>query len=413
MKKKTNLIRDGGVYTATNLLNSLVPFFLLPGYTRVLTLGDYGVLAIFENFITFLAPILMFGVSGVLSVDYFRKKRIFVILFSSAFVVPCFLFLVLLISVCLIPVSSLFQGAVDRCDVMVLLAVGMFQVVTLLRLMLFQVQKKPMHYLMLQGWVILAGVGLTAHLVISSLQGWHGRLSALFIAYGIAAIYSLLSFYFGGYLKLTSVVFKKVKYVVRVGGPLVPHSLGMLLIIYFDRILLAKYWGAEEVGRYAFAHQLAMGVSLIQNSFTQAWGPYLFSAMSDSSKSSKIRVVAISFVAFLFICCLLLIFISNYLSEFVFGKEFELNIFILSMVAFGFFFTGVYKVFVGFVFYEKQTKYLTKIAVVVVLCNIGLNSALIPMFGADAAAVVMLLSMMLLAWLTYLISQRVSAFRWV
>lgn len=395
MLENLKLLRDGGIYTLTNLLNSLIPFLLLPAYTQSLTPADFGVLNIYENFLIFFMPLLMFGVSGVLSVDYFRKARIFSYLFSSAFFIPAAIFIIFCLAATLFKTTGYKNQYLDYSYVYIVLLVAFMQVVTLLRLMLFQVKKEPIKYLFLQGWVILSGVLLTLYLVIFNHGGWQGRLNALFFAYSAAGIFSILSFIKEGYLSYVKVVLRKIRYVLKIGAPLVPHAIGMLVIVYFDRFLLAHYWGAEEVGIYAVAHQLGMGISLVQNSFNQAWCPRFFELYSRN-KINEIRLVHRLFLLFLIISICALYIIVDLSFDFLFSQSYAeaKNFFIV--IAIGFAFTGLYKVFVNVIFYQKKTRVLAYFSLGNVLINVSVNFLLIPSMGALGAAFSLLVSMIFL-----------------
>lgn len=406
MRREINVLRDGGIYTATNLLNSFIPFLLLPGYTKALTPAEFGLLSIYENMVFFLMPILMFGISGVLSVDYFRKKRIFTILFSSAFVIPVSMFSLLSVGTLVAMIGGYQNVHLEYEYVFMVLGIGLLQVFTLLRLMLYQVKKQPLKYLFVQGWVILSSVLFTLYFVVYDDWGWAGRIQALFIAYLFAGAFSFLSFLKEGCLDRSAVVARKVRYVFGIGFPLVPHALGMLFIVYFDRFLLVHYWGVEEVGVYAFAHQLGMGVSLLQNSFNQAWYPRFFELMKRSLYKD-IKIVHRWFL-FLLVCSVPLLYIFiHVVYEFLFDDAYSRALDFFFFIAIGFVFVGVYKMYVNVIFYYKRTRVLLWLAVLNVSVNLLLNLLLVPSLGAQGAALGLLCSMVALAWFTRMISKKV------
>ena len=412
MNYKIKIIKDGGIYTITNLLNSLIPFLLLPAYTRTLEVESIGILSILENIIYFLVPLIMFGISGVLSVDYFRKNKIFSYLFSSAIIIPIFFSGILLIVIFLYSIFFKYTNFIEIKYLYALLCIGLMQVFTLLRLMLFQVKREPYKYLMLQGWIILSSVLLTLYFVFEREIGWNGRLNALFICYLISGIYSFISFIKDGYFEFNKIIFKKIVYVFYLGRPLVPHAIAMLVIVYFDRFLIAYYFGTEAVGQYAVAHQLGMGISLLQNSFTQVWGPFLFQRLKQKNNDNEIRRLAYTFVILLFIAVLVLVTTLYFSYEFIFGTKVRLDINVLIMVSTAFFFTGIYKLFVGFIFYSKENGRLSKIAFIITTINVLMNLLLIPRYGIQGAAFSMMISMMILAILTYRASQQAHPFKW-
>lgn len=52
----SSLFRSAGIYTITQMINSAIPFLLMPVLTRYLTPTDYGIVAMFGVLLSFVAP---------------------------------------------------------------------------------------------------------------------------------------------------------------------------------------------------------------------------------------------------------------------------------------------------------------------------------------------------------------------
>ena len=62
--RKTNLVSASGIYVAANIINSLIPFALLPVLTRYLSPSEYGEVAVYQVWIAMIASVCGFSVHG-------------------------------------------------------------------------------------------------------------------------------------------------------------------------------------------------------------------------------------------------------------------------------------------------------------------------------------------------------------
>jgi O-antigen/teichoic acid export membrane protein len=84
------------------------------------------------------------------------------------------------------------------------------------------------------------------------------------------------------------------------GLPLLPHSIGTILMQTVDRIMLEKYAPLAEVGLYSIAMTLGMVLLLTAGGINQAWSPHFIRTTHDEPEATarrKAEVVAALFVA--------------------------------------------------------------------------------------------------------------------
>ena len=72
---RSSLFRAAGTYGFFSLINSAIPFFLLPVMTRYLTPDDYGIVAIFAVMVSLLVPFIGMNAQGAYSRAYFAPDR--------------------------------------------------------------------------------------------------------------------------------------------------------------------------------------------------------------------------------------------------------------------------------------------------------------------------------------------------
>ena len=75
-KSQDRLFTTAGLYTATNFVNSAIPFLMLPVYTRYLSPYDYGIVATFQILVSFISPFIGLSLTGAISVKYYDNSGI-------------------------------------------------------------------------------------------------------------------------------------------------------------------------------------------------------------------------------------------------------------------------------------------------------------------------------------------------
>ena len=74
--KSFSLLKTASVYTMSNILNALIPFFLMPVLTRYLTPVDYGITSMMQVMIGFLNPFIGLNLHGAIAVKYYKKMKL-------------------------------------------------------------------------------------------------------------------------------------------------------------------------------------------------------------------------------------------------------------------------------------------------------------------------------------------------
>ena len=88
--KSFSLLKTASVYTMSNILNALIPFFLMPVLTRYLTPVDYGITSMMQVMIGFLNHFVGLNLHGAIAVKYYKKDEIdFPKYVSSCFIILC------------------------------------------------------------------------------------------------------------------------------------------------------------------------------------------------------------------------------------------------------------------------------------------------------------------------------------
>jgi O-antigen/teichoic acid export membrane protein len=285
------------VYTTANLANSAIPFLLLPLLTRVLSPGDYGLVAVFSTTVTVLGALTGLSVHGAVSVR-FADASVDMARYTGT--VLC------LLGASTTVVILLALSAGEWLGERVGLGSGWLLAATLasaghfaaqVRLVLWQARGMPVHYGVLQVLQTVLNLGLSILLVLALDLGWEGRaigISAAAIltgAIGIALLWRCREM-----VLQPSVAYARDA--LRFGIPLIPHVIGGVAIANSDRLVVAGIAGLHEAGIYAAGMQLGMLVAVLADAVVKAVSPWLYASLGKGDAAVQHSIVRLSYLYF-------------------------------------------------------------------------------------------------------------------
>lgn len=387
------------IISSLTLLNSVLPFILLPILTFQLTLDEYGGLVLLETFMAILTPILQFSIAGLI-VEYFKLSKYDFSLYltnSLILVLPAFILLEVIVFFSSDIMANHF--GLHKGWFLMLPVIIFFNITIQTLVIVYQCKKNyKLYALFLLGPNTLTFL-LTILLLFFSDLGWESKLYAVSVSF---LLFSVLSFYLlikelDMKWKLNfSMLSSNLKFTL----PIIPHSVAAGMYFMADRLFISELLGNASVAIYAAGMQLAMIMSVVQNSLSKAWTPFVMefiggkeegkiSTLKDYSQLYRLMLLA-CFVVILFgvIISLVIYFLVDYLLPPDYTQAKYLGIMLIG----GFCLLGFYKVYSPILWYHKKTGLLSKVTIVVFLMNLILNSLFIPQFGIYGACYATIIS---------------------
>lgn len=402
------------LYTIANIINSAIPVILLPILTKHLTPAEYGIAAMFQVLVQFLSPFAGLNHTAALSRQYFDLDKenfksyigngIYVLVFSSLF---------------LIGMLMLFRtqiSAISEFPIQWLWVVGIYSFannLALTLLTLWQVKYKAKEFGLFRISRTLTDFGLSILLIVGFGYTWDGRIAGSLFAIIPFSLFALILL-----MKNKSVNFKfnwdYIKDNIKLGAPLIPHTIGGALILFSDRIILTHKLGLDAQGLYSVGYTVAMIVYLFQNSFNQAWVPTLFEKLKSNNFKSKLKIVKFTYLYFIIMPILvaLVSFVAPWVFDTFLDKNYSSAIEFVFWIAIGFGFNGMYKMVVNYIFYLKKNYIISIITISTAGLNIFLNIILINRNGAIGAAQASAISFFIQFIATWIISSRLYKMPW-
>ena len=208
-----NFFKSLSIYTTTSILNSAIPFFLLPILTSYLTAQEYGLLAIIQIFIIFTIPFISINIQSTLQLEYNElDKDEFALWISSILIIP----LVTLLLVCIAFV--LFESFiytfinVSLLWMLIIPLIAFMQIVPQTLLSIYRISERPIDYAKYQLALTSINLLLTIVLIVFLHFNWEGRVLAIlftYILFTILGLYTLVKMKFI-VLKIDKVYIKKL-----------------------------------------------------------------------------------------------------------------------------------------------------------------------------------------------------------
>lgn len=412
---KSSLFRNAGIYTLTSILNSAIPFFLMPVLTRYMSPNDYGIVAMFAVLLAFVSPFTGLSIHGAIVRQYYEKENIDL----PVYITNCLLILICSSGLVFIlfylfaePISKI--SSFPKRWLWTVVVVSVAQFITLINLSLWQVQLKSRTYGSYQIAQTILNVGLSVWFVVGLGMAWQGRIQAqvlTMLAFGCFGVFLL---YRGGWIKF---VFSKayINNALKFGVPLIPHALGGVMMTMTDRFFITNMVGLSATGLYSVGYQIGMIIGIIENSFNQAYVPWLFERLKQDNEAIKVKIVKITYMYFalIMILAVILSWIAPWFLSFFVGEKFSGASVYVFWIAVGYAFSGMYKMVVNYIFYVQKTYILAWVTFTCAALNIPFNYAFIKLNGPVGAAQAATLTFFLSFLLTWILSARVYKMPWL
>lgn len=412
---RSSLFRSSGIYTLTSILNAIIPFLLIPVLTRNLSTADYGIVSMSAILINIISPFVGISANGAINRRYFDKNSdTFPRYVGNAF------FLLAFSSILFLTLFFVFHSKISGYTALpsvwlfAILFIAIAQFVIMVLLTIWQAKIKPIKFGALQITQSVFNFGLTLFFILILNFSWQGRILGQLLATVLIAIIALIILIKSKYIKFE---YNKedIKDVLSFGLPLIPHTLGGLLIAFTDRILITNMISISETGVYTVAYQIGSVISLISSSFINAYVPWLYDKLNLDDQKIKVKIVKLTYLYFgvLMLGGILSIHMLPWFINFFAGKSFKSAGIYTFWIVLGYVFNGMYLMVAGFIFYVKKTGLLALITFSSAVLNIPLCYFLIKSHGTIGAAISMSIIYFISFILTWMLSSRVYKMPWL
>ena len=414
---KSHFLRLGkqtAVYGIGAVAQQILGVITLPIYARVFDPAAYGVVEDITVGMAVLAIVIDLGLTSAAQRSYFdysdeqtEERRTVV----STWVFPSVAIAVLLgtaVAVASHPLSEWMFGTGRFGDSIVLtgVAIPLLTLATVLREVL-RLRFQAWRYL---GSSFISGVlgsGMSVLFVLAFHLGIEGVFAGVLAGNALAALYGLVASWPHIGRRVSR---RELAIMFAFGLPLIPNAISSWVLQFVDRILLTKLGDLNQVGQYAIANRLALGMLLIVSAFGIAYSPFMLALHGEDPQAERqIRARLLTYVTagMVSLAVVLSLFAREIVS--VLAPSFHQSYQSVALVCGGTAALGFGQVAMSEITLTRRTKLFAVYATIAAVLNIGLNFALIPLWGQVGAGAATAVGYIALALLYYRGAQAISA----
>lgn len=391
------------LYVTGSFLVQGVTLLTTPLFTRLMTPGDYGVLAVYTLWVAIFGTIIGLQVNGSIinaKLQYGEDKFNGYLSSVMTISVGSFLFFLLVSLLFKDFLSGILQIKSVLIPIMVVQCFFSFTISFMNSK--FVALKKPFRFFILSSVSTLSNVGLSL-LFVTLLESdkYLGRIYASTLVSVLIGMTCLLIIFIKG---KKFVAFEYWKFCLPLTLPLIIHTLSNLILNQADRYMLTLLTDDTATGIYSFAYTLGSVISVIWLAINNAWVPWYF----EKTKAGKTDEILSMHKLYNFVFIALtvgFILVSPEFVRLMGPSAYRYGAYLTPMIAAGCFFMYLYSYAVNYEFYHRKTVYISIGTLFAALINILLNFLLIPRIGSMGAAVATLSSYILLFAFHYCIAR--------
>ncbi|MCD9550243.1 hypothetical protein GLP21_16580 [Photobacterium carnosum] len=195
-----------------------------------------------------------------------------------------------------------------------------------------------------------------------------------------------------------------IKDILKVGLPLVPHSIGIFILVGADKFIISGILGLATISSYLVVFQISTIFIFVFDAINKSYYPWLFEQLNKNNDNTKNKLWLLTSVYFISLLTVSIFFFfhGSALITFIAGKNYMISNSIVGLIFLGQIFGGMYLMINNYLFYEKKTMLISTITIVSGIIHLLLLSLFSYYWGLTGAALSFCLSkciQFLLTWL--------------
>lgn len=413
------MFSHSAVYTLGFVINRLLPFLLLPVYTKYFLPEEFGYFSLVYSFWFFTAVFYLYGMESSFQKIYIesdteRRKKVYgtsmMMIAVSSFVFSLVVYLFAE------PISILLLKKEGFTHLIKLVAIILFiDALSRFPMILLNSLELTKAYTIINLFGIILNFAANIIFIVYLNLGIISILYAFVISFAvvfiISFIYTLKYFSFGFDKTLTKELF-------AVGKTFLLFGIFLVTVDLSDRFFLMYLKSESEVGIYSACYRIGMVMNLIITGFRVAWIPF-FMNMKDKEDSHHVygRVLSYfcfgSFALFLVVCS----FINEVVNIKLFGfklleERYMSGLVIVPFILAAYFFLGFYTNINIQSYLKNKIGYLNISTGIAAGVNIILNLVLIKYFSFTGAAIATMISYFVMCVVIYFLTKNISEIKY-
>lgn len=399
MGNRKAFIKDTIVYGLGNALKKFIGFFLLPFYTRALSVGEFGVLETLSTSVALLVGFYSLGLDSASGYYFFKASdqekadvlstNFFLRLLSCFLVVPLLFFPAFF--------SELLFGNKEYTHlivlVLILVPVNLFMSE---QSHLFRYFRQPWRYNFVTVVKSLGNIGIGISLVIVLKWGVEGAMLARIGSSFLVVMVAFVGFNYQKYSFRFS--WSWARKLLKYGFPLIWAGIAAWIYNSSDRFFLLHYHDLHQVGLYSIGAIFSQPILLINMAVQMSFGVLFFQSFykeenmaKTASRKMAIDVYLIYLSGSVVVATGLSVF-ADFLIPFVTTPDYSEGALVVPLLVFSFVAAQSFQTMGPGISLSEKTWHFAWITALTAVLNIGLNFLLVPRWGFMGAGFATLIS---------------------
>jgi O-antigen/teichoic acid export membrane protein len=382
------VIKNSVIYLFSSILSKGIPFLLLPIMTSYLSPEEYGMLSIYMLIITFYYSIIGMNINNNISRNFFKtNKQTLAIYIGNIFYILLTVFLIYFTISYIVSLFFIDIFSIPTFWLLLIPFIALFTMINELNTTILRNEQRAYMFGVFEVSLTVLIMAVTVLCLVVFRFGWHSQIVGIFVAGVVFSIVGIAYMYKRGYITM-EYDSEKVKSILNISVPLIPHVLGGLVIAASDRLFIEQMVSLEAVGLYAVGYAFGMIVMIFTDAFIKAWSPWFYKNLSNPTDSKKQKIVKYTyiFIIGIFVLAGAISIISEFILPYFVDERYHDASEFIFWISLGYAIRGVYQIFFPYLVHINRTTFLATSTVVAATVNLGLNYLLINIYGTIGAA---------------------------
>ncbi|MGL5458402.1 MAG: lipopolysaccharide biosynthesis protein, partial [Cetobacterium sp.] len=280
---KNKLLKNGLFYTVGGLLLQGVNFFTLPIFTRLLSVESFGIVSIYNTWLSILAIFICFQSHGsVGNAKIYYSKKEFEEYISNTIILSSIIFIFWMCITYIFKEKISYLLNLSTNIIWIMLIQSFFNTIIILKTTIYIFEENPKEKIIVSFINIFFNILFSIFFIKYFYQSdtYLGRILGGALPSIILGIYFYISIV---RKKTPQLNLKHWKFCLILTIPLIFHSLSHIVLNSSDRIMLEKFKGFEVTGLYSFIYNFGMIISMIYGAINSAWVPWYYENMKKNN----------------------------------------------------------------------------------------------------------------------------------